>query len=38
MLKSMGLNVDEINQHFEGQFTSAVDLKFVNNSENQNPE
>jgi dUTP pyrophosphatase len=38
MLKSMGLNVDEINEHFEGQFTSAVDLKFVNNSENQNPE
>jgi dUTP pyrophosphatase len=38
MLKSMGLNVDEINQHFEGQFTSSVDLNFVNSSNNQNPE
>ena len=38
MLKSMGLNVNEINQHFEGQFTSSVDLNFVNNSDNQNPE
>lgn len=37
MLKSMGINTDELNQHFEGQFTSSVDLNFVNDSENQNP-
>ena len=38
MLKSMGLNVDDINSHFESQFTSQVGLKFINESNNKNPE
>lgn len=38
MLKSMGVDMNDLNQHFESQFTSSVELKFINESENVNPE
>jgi len=38
MLKSMGVDMNDLNQHFESQFTSSVELKFINDSENVNPE
>lgn len=38
MLKSMGVDMNNLNQHFESQFTSSVELKFINESENVNPE
>jgi dUTP pyrophosphatase len=38
MLKSMGIDMNELNEHFEGQFSSSVDLKFINESDNTNPE
>lgn len=38
MLKSMGVDMNNLDQHFESQFTSSVELKFINESENVNPE
>jgi dUTP pyrophosphatase len=40
MLKSMGIDIDDINNHFEQtQFIDRkVPLEFINNSNNQNPE
>ena len=38
MLKSMGVDMNDLNQHFESQFTSSVELKYINESENVNPE
>jgi len=38
MLKSMGVDMNDLNQHFESQFTSSVELKFINDSDNVNPE
>lgn len=44
MLKSMGINMDEINQHFESMNDDMssefvkVNLNYINNSENKNPE
>jgi dUTP pyrophosphatase len=40
MLKSMGIDIDDINNHFEQTefIDSKVPLEFINNSDNQNPE
>lgn len=44
MLKSMGINMNEINQHFESMNDDMssefvkVNLNYINNSENKNPE
>ena len=38
MLKSMGVDMNDLNQHFESQFTSSVELKYINESENVNPD
>lgn len=40
MLKSMGIDIEDINNHFEQTefIDSKVPLEFINNSDNQNPE
>ena len=40
MLKSMGIDIDDINNHFEQTefIDRKVPLEFINNSDNQNPE